>query len=107
VAGKQVNRHVRIGPFDFQVLSDPDTDRELLEAGDAGASDTLRLTIKVRSDLPAAVRHETLVHEVLHCILSVTHYGSELAEQDEERLVRTLAPHLAELGLLADRFDDV
>jgi len=107
VAGKQVNRHVRIGPFDFAVMSDPDTDRELLEAGDAGASDTLRLTIKVRSDLPVPVRHETLVHEVLHCILSVTHYGSELGEQDEERLVRTLAPHLAELGLLADRFDDM
>jgi hypothetical protein len=99
-------RPVRVGPFDFEVLSDSDTDRELLEAGDAGASDPLRLTIKVRSDLPAAVRHETLVHEVLHCILAVTPYTAELSEQDEERLVRTIAPFLAELGFLADRFED-
>jgi hypothetical protein len=99
-------RYVRVGPFDFQVLSDPETDRELLEAGDAGASDTLRLTIKVRSDLPVAVRHETLVHEVIHCILSVTPYSAELSEQDEERLVRTIAPFLAELRFLADYFED-
>jgi hypothetical protein len=99
-------RHVRVGPFDFQVLCDSDTDRELLEAGDAGASDTLRLTIKVRSDLPAAVRHETLVHEVVHCILSVTPYSAELTDAEEERLVRTIAPFLAELGFLADRFED-
>jgi hypothetical protein len=99
-------RHVRIGPFDFTVLSNPDTDRELLEAGDAGASDPLRLTIKVRSDLPEQVKHETLVHEVVHCILSVTHYAGELSEQDEERLVRTIAPFLAELGLLDGYWDE-
>ena len=99
-------RHVRVGPFDFEVLSDPDTDRELLEAGDAGASDPLRLTIKVRSDLPAAVRHETLVHEVIHCILSVTPYSAELSDTEEERLVRTLAPFLAELRFLDGYFDE-
>jgi hypothetical protein len=99
-------RHVRIGPFDFTVLSNPDTDRELLEAGDAGASDALRLTIKVRSDLPEQVRHETLVHEVLHCILSVTAYSGELSEQEEERLVRTLAPFVTELGLLDGYWDE-
>lgn len=98
-------RHVRVGPFEFTILSDPDTDRELLEAGDAGSSNTLRLTIKVRSDLPAAVRHETLVHEVLHCILSVTPYTAELTDAEEERLVRTLAPFLTELGFL-DHFTD-
>lgn len=99
-------RTVRIGPYDFQVVSSPDVDKELLEAGDVGASDTLRLTIKLRSDLPPAVQHETLVHEVLHCVLSVTHYAAELSEADEERLVRTLAPHLTELGLLADRYEE-
>lgn len=99
-------RHVRVGPFEFTILSDPDTDRELLEAGDAGSSNTLRLTIKVRSDLPAAVRHETLVHEVLHCILSVTPYTAELTDAEEERLVRTLAPFLTELGFLDHYTDD-
>ena len=99
-------RHVRVGPFDFAILSDPDTDRELLADGDAGASDALRLTIKVRSDLPAPVRHETLVHEVLHCILSVTPYTAELTDAEEERLVRTLAPFLTELDFLAHYRDD-
>jgi hypothetical protein len=99
-------RHVRVGPFDFTVLSDSDTDRDLLEAGDAGASDPLRLTIKLRSDLPPQVRHETLVHEVIHCILSVTPYAAELTDAEEERLVRTIAPFLAELRFLADYFED-
>ena len=99
-------RHVRVGPFDFQVLSDPETDRELLEAGDAGSSDTLRLTIKIRSDVAESVKHEILVHEVVHCILSITPYSAELTDAEEERFVRTIAPFLAELGFLADRFDD-
>lgn len=97
---------IRIGPFEFRILSDPDTDRELLEDGDAGASDTLRLTIKVRSDLPDQVRHETLVHEVLHCILSVTHLSNQMTDAEEETLIRTLAPHLTELRFLADRLED-
>ena len=99
-------RTIRVGPFDFTILSDPDTDRELLADGDAGSSDPLRLTIKVRSDLPAPVRHETLVHETLHCILSVTPYSAELTDADEERLVRTLAPFLTELGFLDHYRDD-
>ena len=97
---------IRIGPFEFRILSDPDTDRELLEDGDAGASDTLRLTIKVRSDLPDPVRHETLVHEVLHCILSVTHLSHSMTDGEEEALVRSIAPHLAELRFLLDRLED-
>lgn len=97
---------IRVGPFDFTVLSDDATDRELLEDGDAGASDPLRLTIKVRSDLPDAVRHETLVHEVLHCILAVTHLANQMSDGEEEALVRSIAPHLAELRFLSERIED-
>lgn len=93
---------LRIGIHDVEVVSDRVTDVALAGENLLGDSDTTKLLIRVRSDLPASVWHDTLVHEALHHALAQTPLAVELSDELEERLVRALAPYLVQLGLLAE-----
>jgi hypothetical protein len=93
---------VRIGPHDVAVLFSPQIDLELARDGCAARSDTERLTIEIRSDLSPSVRHETLLHEVLHHVWNLTALP-ELLGEHEEVVVRSLAPILSGVVQFVDR----
>ena len=103
--GRPRSLTLRIGPHRVRVISDPATDVQLADADLLGDSDATRLTIRIRSDLPTSVWHDTLVHEVLHHVLALTHLATSWSDDDEEAVVRTLTPHLVQLGLLKDVVD--
>lgn len=84
-----------VGPHIIRVLSDRDTDVLLAEAGVSGDSDTERLTIRVRSDLPATVRNEVLLHELLHHVIALTHLAVRWSDEEQEEVVRALSPLLS------------
>ena len=84
-----------IGPHTFEVWSDPDTSLALASEGKDADSDFRRLRIRVRHDLPESVWRETLLHEVIHMCLALTHLSPRWDEDAEEDLVRALAPYLA------------
>ena len=85
-----------IGPHTFTVWSDPDTSLQLASEGKDGDSDVRFLRIRVRHDLPDSLWRETLLHEVLHMCLALTHLAVRLDDDAEEDLVRALAPYLAQ-----------
>lgn len=93
---------MKIGPHDVQIVFSPETDLELMRDGCAARSDTERLTIEIRSDLAPTVRHETLLHEVLHHIWNLTALP-ELIGDHEEVVVRSLAPLLSSVVQFRDR----
>lgn len=84
-----------VGPHIVRVLSDHDTDILLAEAGVSGDSDTDRLIIRVRSDLPSTVRNEVLLHELLHHVIALTHLQVRWSDEEQEEVVRALSPLLA------------
>ena len=84
-----------IGPHTFEVWSDPDTSLVLASEGKDADSDLRRLRIRVRHDLPESLWRETLLHEVIHMCLALTHLAPRWDEETEEDLVRALAPYLA------------
>lgn len=88
---------MRIGAHDVEVLYSADVDLELARDGLLAQADTEQLTIKVRSDLPSSVRHECLLHEVLHHVWHQTPLPELLDDEQEEVVVRALAPMLAPL----------
>lgn len=85
-----------LGPHVIRVISEPEFDAGLAEDGVVGRSDPDRLTIEVRSDLPASVRHEALVHELLHHCWALTALPEVLGDREEE-VVRALAPWLSQV----------
>lgn len=93
---------LRIGPHSVRVLSDARTDVLLAEANVLGDSDTTRSLIRVRSDLPRSVWHDTLVHEVLHHVWANTHLAAARTDDDEEQTIRALTPYLVGLGFLRE-----
>jgi len=94
---------LRIGPHDVEVLSNPDVSLDLARAEAYGDSDVAKLVIRIQHDLPPSVWRETLVHEVLHHVWALTPLPAMLADEDEERVVRALAPYLSGLGFLAEQ----
>jgi hypothetical protein len=94
---------LRIGPHDVEVVSTPAVSLDLARASAYGDSDVGKLVIRIQHDLPASVWRETLVHEVLHHVWALTPLPALLGDDDEERVVRALAPYLAALGFLSDR----
>jgi hypothetical protein len=84
-----------IGPHRFVVVSDPATSLELASEGRDGDSDLRRLKIRVRHDLPESLWRETLLHEVIHMCLALTHLSPRFEGDAEEDLVRALTPYLA------------
>jgi len=84
-----------IGPHTFVVESDPATSLSLASEGRDGDSDLRNLRIRIRHDLPQTLWRETLLHEVIHMALALTHLSPRLSDDEEEDLVRALTPYLA------------
>lgn len=88
-----------IGAHVVKVIMDGDADLELARSGDFGDSDVERLTIRVRSDVPLSVQRETLLHEVMHHCWSQTPLAVMFTSEQEEQVIRGLAPMLFAMGL--------
>ena len=84
-----------LGPYPIRVVSDETTDLLLADAGHEGDSDVKRGIIRVRSDLDHARRREVLVHELLHHVIHLTHLEAKWSEDEQEEVIRALAPWLA------------
>lgn len=94
---------VKVGPHTYSVGND---DRELRIAGremDAdliGHSDHVHLRITVESGLAHSLEQETVLHEVLHCVFSITNLADELNEKDEgneEKFIQRISPLLLQV----------
>lgn len=57
-----------------------------------GHSDLVRHIITVDSSQSFDGIRETLLHEILHCMISQTTLAIELGDEEEERIVRCLTP---------------
>lgn len=85
---------LRIGAFDVEILEGVDVDLDLARDGNTADSDVEYLTIRLRGDVPAEVRREALIHEILHHAFSQTALP-EIVGESEEIIVRSLSPILA------------
>lgn len=86
---------ITLGPYLIRVISDEATDLLLAEEGHEGDSDVRRGWIRVRSDLDHARRREVLVHELLHHVLHLTHLQARWSDEEQEEVIRAVAPWLA------------
>ena len=84
-----------LGPYPIRVVSDETTDLLLADAGHEGDSDVKRGIIRVRSDLDHARRREVLVHELLHHVIHLTHLEARWSDDEQEEVIRAIAPWLA------------
>ena len=84
-----------LGPYTIRVVSDEATDLLLAEDGHEGDSDVKRGIIRVRSDLDHARRREVLVHELLHHVVHLTHLEARWSDEEQEEVIRAIAPWLA------------
>ena len=84
-----------LGPYTIRVVSDEATDLLLAEDGHEGDSDVKRGVIRVRSDLDHARRREVLVHELLHHVVHLTHLEARWSDEEQEEVIRAIAPWLA------------
>lgn len=84
-----------LGPYHFTVVRDERTDLALAEESLDGDSDVKRGVIRVRSDLDHARQREVIVHELLHCVMSLTHLAVKWSDDEQEEVIRALSPWLA------------
>lgn len=84
-----------LGPYNIRVVSDEATDILLAEDGHEGDSDVRRGIIRVRSDLDHARRREVIIHELLHHVLHLTHLEARWSDEEQEEVIRAMAPWLA------------
>jgi hypothetical protein len=84
-----------LGPYAIRVVSDEETDLVLAELGHEGDSDVRRGIIRVRSDLDHARRREVIIHELLHHVLHLTHLEARWSDEEQEEVIRAMAPWLA------------
>ena len=84
-----------LGPYVIRVLKDEATDLLLAEEGREGDSDVRRGIIRVRSDLDYAREREVMVHELLHHVVALTHLAVRWSDDEQEEVIRALAPWLA------------
>ena len=91
--GREVD--VALGPYTIRVLSDEATDVLLAEEGHAGDSDVTRGIIRVRSDLDHARKREVILHELLHHVVGLTHLAAKWSDDEQEEVIRAVAPWLA------------
>jgi hypothetical protein len=89
-------RYVRMGKRTLTVHGDLFGDVELARDDLLGQSDIEQLTIRVRTDVDRDVQEETIIHELLHHAWHMTALP-DLLEDQEEAVIRSLAPWLAEV----------
>ena len=89
--GQVKDQHFMLGAQRWTVRCVPSTDTALLPAEDAGETKAMSCLILIR-EAHADVMKDTLLHELMHAILAMA--GSTLATEDEEDIVRVLAPAL-------------
>jgi hypothetical protein len=86
---------IALGHYTISVVADEQTDLVLAEQGHEGDSDLRKGVIRVRSDLDYARRKEVLVHELLHHCVGLTHLQGKWSDDEQEEVIRALAPWLA------------
>ena len=86
---------LNLGPYTVQVVRDEATDLRLAEAGLSGESNLTKGLIYVRSDLDYSREREVIVHELLHHVVGLTHLAARWSEEEQEEVIRALAPWLA------------
>jgi hypothetical protein len=91
--------HIRIGPIMVAIVSDKKTDAHLDDLGRRGDSDLTRGVMRLHSQLSDDAYMETLCHEVLHFVWSLTPLP-EMKDPTEEQVILSLSPWLRMLGFL-------
>jgi hypothetical protein len=86
---------LNLGTYPVQVVRDEATDLRLAEAGLSGESNLTKGIIYVRSDLDYSREREVIIHELLHHIVGLTHLAARWSEDEQEEVIRALAPWLA------------
>jgi hypothetical protein len=86
---------LNLGPYLLQVVRDEATDLRLAEGGLSGESNINKGLIYVRSDLDYAREREVILHELLHHVVGFTHLAARWSEDEQEEVIRALAPWLA------------
>ena len=86
---------LNLGPYVVRIVKDDATDLRLAEDNLLGESDVKKGLIYVRSDLDYAREREVLVHELLHHVIALTHLQARWTDDEQEEMIRALAPWLA------------
>ena len=86
---------LNLGSYPVQVVRDEATDLRLAEAGLSGESNLTKGLIYVRSDLDYSREREVIIHELLHHIVGLTHLQARWSDDEQEEVIRALAPWLA------------
>jgi hypothetical protein len=89
------NVEITLGPYLITVVRDDATDLRLAEAGLSGESNLTKGLIYVRSDLDYSRQREVIIHELLHHVIGVTHLAARWSDEEQEEVIRALAPWLA------------
>lgn len=95
------NVELNLGPYLVRVLRDEATDLELADENVEGDSNIRKGLIRVRSDLDHARQREVIVHELLHHVIGLTHLQAKWSDDEQEEVIRALAPWLATVVNLA------
>lgn len=90
-------KSIKLGPHKIKIIFGADTNRELNRLDRFGESDIEASTISVRTDVAPSVARETLIHEILHHVWSLTALPTLLTPDQEEIVIRSVAPWLASL----------
>ena len=90
-----------LGPYSVQVVRDDATDLRLAEAGLAGESNISKGLSYVRTDLDYSREREVILHELLHHVVGFTHLAAKWSDDEQEEVIRALAPWLAMAVTLA------
>ena len=85
---------LNLGSYPVQVVRDEATDLRLAEAGLSGESNITKGLIYVRSDLDYSREREVIIHELLHHIVGLTHLQTRWSDDEQEEVIRALAPWL-------------
>ena len=86
---------LNLGPYTIHLVRNDETDLRLAGEGLVGESDVRSGTIYVRSDLDFAREREVIVHELLHHVIGLTHLQARWSDDEQEEVIRALAPWLA------------
>lgn len=99
----ELPRKLKVGPSTYAIRDDADEMNRISrrEKDDLfGYCDHRHLTIHIDPDQADDYKRETVLHEVLHAVVSLTNLSEEWGVEKEERMVARVAPLL--LGVLRD-----